>query len=79
MVKNYKRFLNKIKKLKLYLIKLNKNDIIKNKIYLSNCIIKDKNCQLIIIIIYNKYIFFINNSIYKVQTKIENIFLYPKN
>ena len=42
--KKFKKFLNKIKKLKLYLIKFNKNSIIKNKIYLLDYIVRDKNC-----------------------------------
>lgn len=65
MVKNYKRFLNKIKDLKPYLLKFNKDDIIKNKMWLFDYIIKSNDCWLVIIIIYNKCIFLINNSIYK--------------
>lgn len=49
--------------MKLYIIELNKNDTIKLKIYLFNYIIKDENQYLIIIIIYNKYIFSLNNNI----------------
>lgn len=37
----------------------------KDKIYLLNYIVSSKNYQPIIIINYNKYIFFINNDIYK--------------
>lgn len=43
MIKNYKRFLNKIEKLKLYLVEFNKDSIIKNKIDLLDCIIDYKN------------------------------------
>lgn len=36
IIKVYKIFWNKIKKLKLYIVKFNKNNIIKPKIYSSN-------------------------------------------
>ena len=65
MIKNYKRFLNKIEKLKLYLVEFNKDSIIKNKIDLLDCIIDYKNYWVVIIITYNKYIIFTNNNIYK--------------
>lgn len=65
MLEDYKKFLDKIKKLESYLVNFNKDVIIKNKTYLSNCIIKKKNCWLIIMIIYNKNIFLTNNSICK--------------
>lgn len=51
IIKDCIKFDNKIEKLKLYLIEVNKNNIIKNKIYLYNYIINGKNDQLIIIII----------------------------
>lgn len=48
MVEDYINFLKKIKKLKLYMIKFNKNDIIKLKIYFFNYIVKKKiNNQLL--------------------------------
>ena len=68
------KFLNKIKKFKLYLMKFYKDNIMKNKICLFNYIINNKNCQLIMIIIYNKYIFLINNNICKAQIKVRNTF-----
>lgn len=43
MVKDYKRFLNKMEDLKPYLIKFNKNNIIKNKTYFTDCIVEDEN------------------------------------
>lgn len=52
-----------IKKLKSYFVKFNKNKIIKNNKYLLNCIIKNANQKLIIIIIYNESIFVANDSI----------------
>lgn len=54
---------NKNKKIKLYFIKFKKNNIIIKKNYFLEYIMKDKNYYLIIIIIYNKYIFFLNSNI----------------
>lgn len=66
MLEDYKKFLNKMEKLNLYLVNFNKNSIIKDKTYPSECIIRDKNCWLISIITYNKYMFLANNGICKV-------------
>lgn len=67
-IEDYKNFLNKIKKLKSYLVEFNRNSIMKNKIYLFKYIIKIEDYQdyqLIIIIVQNKYCFLENNSISK--------------
>lgn len=66
MVKDFIKFFYKMKNLKLYLVKFDKNNIIKDKIYLSDCIVDDKNCWLVIIIIYNRYTFSLNDGICKV-------------
>lgn len=44
MIKDSKNFLNKIEKIKLFLVKFNKNGIIKNKTYLFDYVIKGENC-----------------------------------
>lgn len=46
-----------MKKLKSYSTNFNKNDIIIDKIYLLNYKIESENYLLIMIIIYNEYIF----------------------
>lgn len=66
MVKNYKRFFNKMEELKLYLIGLDKNSKIIDKAYLFNCTIDSKNRWPVIVITHNKCTFFINNNICKV-------------
>lgn len=43
VVKNCKIFLNKMEKLKLYIIEFDKNGIMKPKIYLSDCIVENNN------------------------------------
>lgn len=53
------KFLKQIKKLKSYVVK----DIIKPKVYFSDCIIKKENQWPIIVITDNKYIFFANNKV----------------
>lgn len=78
IVEDYKTFLNKIKECKPYLVEFNKNDTIKNKIYLLDCPIRGKNCQLITIIIHDKCIFLVNDNIYKTWTKVGNTFLHLK-
>lgn len=40
IIKNYKSFLEKIKKLIFYMIKIEKNSIIKLKIYCLNCVVE---------------------------------------
>lgn len=63
VVKDYKIFPNKIKESKPYIIKFDKNDIIKPKTYLLDCAVGNNYWQPIIIITYNNCIFFANNSI----------------
>lgn len=42
-MENFINFLRKIEELKLYIIKVNKNNTIKSKIYYSNYVTKQKN------------------------------------
>lgn len=63
VVEDYNNFLKKIKEFKLYIVEFEKNGIIKAKIYLSDYIVKKLNQYLIIVIIYDEYIFFTNNNI----------------
>lgn len=63
VVENHKVFLEKIKKLKPYMIDFDKNGVIKPKVYLSDCAIEGNNRQPIIIITHNKRTFFANNRI----------------
>lgn len=58
MIKDQNCFLIKIKKLNLYIIELNKNNTIKVKNYVVDCVINSKKCHLIIIITYNMSFFF---------------------
>lgn len=62
MVKYKKIFLNKIKLLLLYFMKFFDNRSILSKIYSKDCIVNSPNQKLIIIITYDKSIFFINNN-----------------
>lgn len=65
-MEDQKNFLKKITELKLYIVEFEKNIIIKEKIYLFDyTLIHNLNCCLNIIIIYDEYIFFTNNSIQK--------------
>lgn len=65
VVKDYKVFLNKIEKLKLYIVEFDKNGIMKSKAYLLNCAVGDNYRQPIIVITHNKCTFFANNGIQK--------------
>lgn len=47
-------------------IKFSNNRSILLEVYLNNCIVRDLNQRIIIIIIYDKSIFFVNNSCWKV-------------
>ena len=75
MIKDCKRFLNKIKDLKLYLIKFNEDGTMKDKTYSPNCAVGDEDYWSVIIIPYDEYIFFVNDGIYKTWTRVENVFL----
>lgn len=44
IVKDCKRFMNQMKELKLYLVKFNKDGIIKNKIYQLDYTIRGEDC-----------------------------------
>lgn len=68
MVEDCQKFLKIMKNLKLYLIKFEEDRSMKTKNYLDNCTIGNNICQLVIIITYDKYIFFINNEIQKIWT-----------
>lgn len=57
-----------MEKVKLYIVGFIENDIIKKKIYLFDCVVYNFNYYPIIIITYNKYIFSINNDIWKAWT-----------
>lgn len=62
-MKDQNCFLTKIEKHKLYIIKFNKDSVMKTKYYLVNYKIEEKKRLLIIIITYNQYTFFANNGI----------------
>lgn len=79
LVKNCQRFLTKIEKLNLYLVEFNKNNAMKDKTYPFDCVASGKNCQLVIVITYNKCIFSTNNGIPKTWTRITDIFLHSQN
>ena len=65
IIKDYNNFLKKIEKLKRFIIEFKENDIIKVKIYLSNCKVGGLNQCPIVVITYNKCIFSKNNRIQK--------------
>lgn len=65
MVEDWNRFLTKIEELKLYMVKFNEDSAMKTKNYLVNYAVEEKKHCSIIIITYDKYIFFANNRIWK--------------
>lgn len=68
IIKNHKKYLKKIKELKLYLVKFNENNTIKEKNYLANCTVGGNNYQPVIIITHDRYTFFANDRICKTWT-----------
>ena len=68
MIKYRKSFVDKMKSLFLYLVEFFKDGSMLSKEYLNHCIVGNQNQRLIIIIIYNKSTFFINNSYQKIWT-----------
>lgn len=63
MIEDYKKFLNTMKDLKVYLVEFEENELMKIKNYLLDCIIRRDIYYLVIIITYNKYIFSANDGI----------------
>ena len=72
---DYKRFLNKMKDLKPYLIEFNKNGTMKDKTYSLDCIVRNENCQQIMIITHDECTFLANDNICKDWTKFGDTFL----
>lgn len=70
--------MEKIEELKLYIVEFNEFGIIKLRVNLLGCIIEGGNQWLIILIIYNKYIFLGNIGVHKVWTWKKDIFLQSK-
>ena len=63
MVKDRNSFLTRMENLKLYLVKLEKNNKMKSKICPSDCAIEGDDHCLIILITHNECIFSANNKI----------------
>lgn len=60
------------------MIEFKEDGKIKQKIYLSGCIVGENNWQLIIVITHDKYTISANNGIKRTWTRVGNIFLWPK-
>lgn len=73
-----KNFFIQIEKFKPYVLELKKDGIMKPKIYLFNCIVKKNERLFIIVITYNKYIFFTNNRVWRAWTHKNDMFLQYK-
>ena len=58
-----KNFLQRMEKLKPYMVEFEENSVIKKKIYPSDCVIYGSICCPIIVITYDECIFSANNSI----------------
>lgn len=78
VMEDYKRFLNKMKELKSYLVEFDQNGKMKNKTYSSDCAVGAEDRWLVIVITYNECTFSANDGICKAWTRIEDTFLYPK-
>ena len=75
VVKDQEHFLKKMEELKLYLVELEEDNIMKAKNYSSDCKIGDNQYQQIILIIYDESTFLSNDIICKAETRICNTFL----
>lgn len=60
------------------MVEFEKNSIMKSKMYSYDCVVRDKDNWLIIIITHSEYTFFINNNICRVWTRVKDTFLQPK-
>lgn len=74
IVKDYKNFFKWRKELKLYIIKFEKNNILRPKIYPANCTVWGDWQWLVIIITHNNCIFSANNRIQGTWTWKKNRF-----
>ena len=66
VMEDQNNFLTRMEDLKLYIVEFEEDNIMKPKIYPSDCAVGCNDCQLIIVITYNECIFSANNGIYKV-------------
>ena len=65
IIKDCKNFLKRLERLKPYIIKFEKDNIIKPRIYPANYAVGGNERQPIIVITYDKCIFFANNRIWR--------------
>lgn len=63
MMEDQNNFLSRIEDLKLYMVRFEKNSIMKPKIYSFDCAVGGNNCRPIIVITHNKCTLFANDSI----------------
>ncbi len=75
VVEDRKVFLEKIEKLKPYLVKFDENGTIKPKVYLSNCKVKGNNRGPILLITNDECTFSLNIGIRKAFAQKRNTFL----
>lgn len=65
VIENCANSLRKIEKFKSYIVEFNQNRAIKPKMYLSDFIVERQDCQPVIVITYNKFIFSVNDKVLK--------------
>lgn len=67
IVEDHKKFFKRLENLKLYMLEFDKDNIIKPKIYSTNCVIRKNKRQSNIIITHDEYTFFANNKFKKLE------------
>ena len=78
VVEDRKRFLNKIKDLKPYLVEFNEDGTMKDKMYPPDCVVGGEDCRPVIIITQDECTFLANDGICKTWTRVGDTFLRPK-
>lgn len=69
VAENDKKVWSTIKNLELYLIEFKEEKLVKTKEYLNDGVVERNKYYFVIVITYNKYIFFINDRIKKLRLK----------
>ena len=65
MVEDCENSVKKMEELRLYLVELDENSAIQDNMYPLDCVVGGKDCQPVIVIIYDKYAFSADDVICK--------------
>lgn len=75
IVEDSTNFLRRMEELKPYMVEFDENDVMKPKVYSSDCAVRGENRRPIIVITHDECTFSANDGVQKAWTQIEDAFL----